>query len=56
MEAKKNGRTGKLLIDSGAFSVHKSGKNVDLDEYIQFLNYNHEFIDYYIQLDDIRGK
>jgi hypothetical protein len=56
MEAKKNGRTGKLLIDSGAFSVHKSGKNVDLDEYIQFLNYNHEFIDYYIQLDDIPGK
>lgn len=56
MEAKKNGWKGKLLIDSGAFSVHKSGKTVNLDEYIQFLNNNHEYIDYYIQLDDIPGK
>lgn len=56
IEAKKNGWKGKLLIDSGAFSVHKSGKTVDLNEYIQFLNNNHEYLDYYIQLDDIPGK
>lgn len=56
IEAKKNGWKGKLLIDSGAFSVHKSGKVADLDEYIQFLNDNHEYLDYYIQLDDIPGK
>lgn len=56
IEAKKNGWKGKLLIDSGAFSVHKSGKTVDLNEYIQFLNDNHEYLDYYIQLDDIPGK
>lgn len=56
IEAKKNGWQGKLLIDSGAFSVHKSGKTVDLNEYIEFLNANHEYLDYYIQLDDIPGK
>lgn len=57
VEAKKNGSfKGKLLIDSGAFSVHKSGKTVDLEDYINFLNENHEWLDYYIQLDDIPGK
>ena len=56
MEAKKNGWKGKLLIDSGAFSIHKSGKTADVDAYIEFLNKNHEYLDYYIQLDDIPGK
>ena len=56
IEAKKNGWKGKLLIDSGAFSVHKAGKEANLDEYIKFLNENHEYIDYYIQLDDIPGR
>ena len=56
IEAKKNGWTGKLLIDSGAFSVHRSNKTVDIDEYIQFLNEQHNWLDYYIQVDDIPGK
>lgn len=57
IEAKKSGRwNGKLLIDSGAFSIHKSGKDVPLDDYINWLNENHEWLDLYIQLDDIPGK
>ncbi|MGM9543553.1 MAG: hypothetical protein ACI3T9_01085 [Romboutsia timonensis] len=56
IEAKKNGWKGKLLIDSGAFSIHKSGKEADIDAYIKFLNENHEYLDYYIELDDIPGK
>lgn len=56
IEAKKNGWKGKLLIDSGAYSIHRSGKEADVDAYIEFLNNNHEYLDYYIQLDDIPGK
>ena len=55
-EAKKNGWKGKLLLDSGAFSTYKSGKPVDLDAYINYLNENHEYLDYYIQVDDIPGE
>ena len=54
---KKTGEyEGKLLIDSGAFSVHTKGKTIDLEKYIDFLNNNHEWIDLYIQVDDIPGK
>ena len=56
IEAKKIGWKGKLLIDSGAFSIHKSKKEVPLQDYIDFLNANHEYLDYYIQLDDIPGE
>lgn len=30
--------TGKIFVDSGAFSVHHSGKEIDIDEYIKFIN------------------
>lgn len=56
IEAKKNGWKGKLLIDSGAFSIHRSGKEVPLEDYINYLNKNHEYFDLYVQLDDIPGK
>ena len=56
IQAKKDGWTGKLMIDSGAFSVHKSGKVADVEAYIKWINENHEYLDYYIQLDDIPGK
>lgn len=55
-EYKRQGWTGKLLIDSGAFTVHRKGGTVDLDAYIQWLNDNDEFIDYAIELDHIPGK
>lgn len=57
IEYKKSGRyKGKLFIDSGAFSVHTKGKNLDIEAYIEFLNNNHQYIDLYVQVDDIPGK
>lgn len=54
---KKSGNfKGKLFIDSGAFSTHTKGKEVDIDDYIKFLNDNHEYIDLYVQVDHIPGK
>lgn len=46
---------GKLFIDSGAFSAHKSGSEVDVDEYIQYINENDEHFTIYAQLDKIPG-
>ena len=43
---------GKLFIDSGAFSVAHSGKEVNIDEYIQFINSRPD-IDVWAQLDSI---
>ena len=56
IELKKNGKyKGKLLIDSGAFTVHRKGGTVDVDKYIEWLNNNSQHLDYFIQLDHIPG-
>lgn len=54
-EFKKNGWKGKLLIDNGAFTVHRQGGTIDIDEYIKWLNDNEPYIDYAIALDEIPG-
>ena len=54
-ERKKNGWQGKLLIDNGAFTIHRQGGVIDIDKYINWLNENDEYIDYAIALDDIPG-
>lgn len=54
-ERRKAGWQGKLLVDSGAFSVHKSGAHVDVEAYIEYLNTYEEYITFYIQLDHIPG-
>ena len=54
-EHKKNGWTGKLMIDNGEFSMHRHGGTIDIDEYIQYLNDNDEYIDYAVALDKIPG-
>ena len=46
---------GKLIIDSGAFTVHRKGGTIDVDTYIEFLNTNKDYIDRAIQIDDIPG-
>lgn len=57
IDLKKSGKfKGKLFIDSGAFSTHTKGKEVDIDEYIEFINKNHEYIDLFVQVDHIPGK
>lgn len=56
MELKKEGKyTGKLFIDSGAFSVHRNGKVLDVDKYIDWLNENSIYLDYFVQVDHIPG-
>lgn len=55
IERRKDGWTGKLMIDNGAFTVHRQGGAVDIDEYISWLNENDEYIDYAIALDSIPG-
>lgn len=47
--------TGKLFIDSGAYSAHTRGVELDVDEYIEYLNINDEWIDIYAQVDKIPG-
>lgn len=43
---------GKLLVDSGAFSVAHNDLTVDIDEYISYIN-EHPEIEYFIELDKI---
>ena len=56
-EAQAAGKTkGKLLIDSGAHSAHTKGVELDLEEYIGFVNDNIEKLSLYVQVDKIPGR
>lgn len=46
----------KLFIDSGAWSAHSKGKEVDIDDYINFLNTYDEYFHIYAELDKIPGE
>ena len=48
--------TGKLLIDSGAHSAHTKGVELDLEEYINFVNSNIDKMTLYVQVDKIPGQ
>lgn len=57
VEMKKNGQyTGKILIDSGAFTAHTQGIEVDVDEYISYLNSITEQVNVFAQVDKIPGQ
>lgn len=57
IELKKEGKwQGKLLVDSGAFTSWTKGVSICPDEYIDWINENSEFVDYFIQLDTIPGS
>lgn len=45
----------RFFLDSGAFSAWSRGSVIDLDEYIEFIRGNIEFIDVYANLDCIPG-
>ena len=45
---KRNGWKGKLMIDNGEFTFHRHGGSLDIDEYIDWINSNDEYIDYAI--------
>lgn len=46
---------GKMLVDSGAHSAHTKGVQLDLEEYISFVNENVDDITLYVQVDKIPG-
>lgn len=46
----------KLFIDSGAFSAHTKGIDIDVDEYIDYLNRNEDALTIYAQVDKIPGE
>lgn len=51
----ENKAKGNLFIDSGAFSAHTVGKEVDIDKYIEFLNSIDEYVYIAAALDKIPG-
>ena len=53
---KNNGYSGKILIDSGAFTAHRKSIKIDVDEYIDYLNSITEWVDVYAQVDTIPGE
>lgn len=54
---RKEGRhTGKLFIDSGAYSAHTKGIDLNVDNYIKFLNDNAGLFTCIAQLDTIPGE
>ena len=46
----------RLFIDSGAFSAWTKGKQIDVEEYIQFINNNAEYITVAASVDKIPGE
>lgn len=57
VEKKQTGEfTGKILIDSGAFTAHRQDIEIDVDEYIDYLNSITEWVNCYAQVDKIPGK
>ena len=52
----ENAAGSKLFIDSGAFTAHTLGKELDVDEYIEYLNSIDDFIHCFAQVDHIPGK
>lgn len=46
----------KLFVDSGAFSAHTKGKELDVDEYIEYLNARQGCFEVIAQVDKIPGE
>ena len=56
-ELKRSGEyTGKIFMDSGAFTAHRQGIEVDVDDYINYLNSLHDCLDVMAQVDTIPGQ
>ena len=45
----------KVFIDSGAFTAHTKGAEVDVDEYIEYMNKNDDALTVFAQVDKIPG-
>ena len=46
----------RLFIDSGAYTAHTKGKEVDVDEYINFINSIDDVVSVFAQVDKIPGE
>lgn len=46
----------KLFVDSGAYSAHTKGAELDVDEYISYINKNEGIFDVVAQVDKIPGE
>jgi hypothetical protein len=46
----------KLFIDSGAYSAYTLGKEIDVDEYIEYVNAIDDYVTLFAQVDKIPGK
>ena len=47
--------TCKLFVDSGAFTAHTKGIEVDVDSYIEFINSIDDYVHIFAQVDKIAG-
>lgn len=57
IEGRNEGRCkGHLLIDSGAYSAHTRDAELNVDEYIEFLNSVDDYVHVFAQVDKIPGK
>jgi len=48
--------TTKIMLDSGAFSAWMKQKKISLNDYIQYIKKNEEYVDYIVNLDVIPGS
>jgi len=48
--------SGKLFIDSGAFTAHRKDIDLNVDDYINYVNERDDAIDLFAQIDTIPGK
>ena len=47
---------GRLMIDSGAHTAFYTGEDIDVDEYVEYLNTIDEYVDLYVQVDKVPGS
>lgn len=55
IESFKKGESGRIFIDSGAYTAHTKGTELDVDEYINYLNDIEPYVEVYAQVDEIAG-
>ena len=46
----------RIMLDSGAFTAHNKGIDIDIDAYAEFINLNHDLFFHQINLDRILDR
>ena len=55
-DLKSGNAQGRLMIDSGAHTAFYTGEELDVDEYIEYLNSIDEFVTIFVQVDKVPGS